>query len=235
VSNESDYRTSGAEIVIVTAYFVVYLGYLFIHQESELHHWASLIVIPLIGLWILRGRPPLRQLLASIGLERGKLLHGLRWPILVGLAIQVVQLMNSSNRAALGEILGSSWGWIVPVVTLPLLMITVGPTEEVFFRGIVQGRFSDALKSDWAGIAIATVGFILYHVPYAYLNPNWPSAGDLGHAVQLAAMNGLPGGLLLGWIYVKSDRNLVAVILLHAMIDWIPGAILVSQVKFGGG
>ncbi len=235
MSNESDYRTSRAEIIFIATYFAAYFGYLFIHQESELHHWVSLIVIPLVGLWIVRGRPPLRLLLASIGLERGRLLHGLKWPILVGLGLQIVQLMNSSNRAALSEILGSSWGWVVPVVALPLLMVTVGPTEEVFFRGIIQGRFSDALKSDWAGIGIATAAFIIYHVPYAYLNPNWPSAGNLAHAAQLAAVNGVPGGLLLGWVYVKSGRNLVGVVLLHAMIDWIPGAIMVSQVKFGGG
>lgn len=215
-------------------YFSAYLAYLFIHQESELQHWASLVLIPLTGLWLLRGRPSFSEMLGSVGLRRGRLMRGLKWPILLGLAIQVVQLMNGANRAALADILSSNWGWLAPIVALPLLMVTVGPTEEVFFRGIVQRRFSDVLGSDWSGIAVATVAFILYHVPYAYLNPNWPSAGDLGHAFQLAAINGLLGGLLLGWVYVKSGRNLLAVILLHAMIDWIPGIIMVSQVKFGG-
>jgi len=223
------------EALFVVAYYSAYVVYLFVHQESEFQHWASLVLIPLIGLWLVRRRPSFREMLGSIGLERGKLLLGLKWPILIGLVIQGVQLMNGANRAEFAAILSSSWGWLAPIVALPLLMITVGPTEEIFFRGIVQRRFSDLLRSDWLGIGIATVAFILYHVPYAYLNPNWPSAGDPLHAVQLAVVNGLPGGLLLGWVYVRSGRNLFAVILLHAMIDWIPGTIMVSRIKFGGG
>jgi membrane protease YdiL (CAAX protease family) len=43
------------------------------------------------------------------------------------------------------------------------------------------------------------------------------------------------GGVILGLVYVKSGRNLMSVILLHAMVDWVPGTIMVSQVKFGGG
>ena len=216
------------------AYFTAYLVYLFIHQENEIQHWVSLVLVPLTGLWLIGHRPPIREVVGSIGLERGRLFRGLKWPILLGLALQVVQLMNGANRAALAEILSSSWGWLAPIVALPLLMITVGPTEEVFFRGIVQRRFADALESDWLGIGIATAAFILYHVPYTYLNPAWPSVGNLGNALQLAAVNGLLGGVVLGWIYVKSGRNLVAVILLHAMIDWIPGTIMVSRITFGG-
>ena len=80
-----------------------------------------------------------------------------------------------------------------------------------------------------------TLAFVLYHVPYAYPNPHWPSAGNLPHAFWLATVNGTMGGVILGLVYVKSGRNLMSVILLHAMVDWVPGTIMVSQVKFGGG
>ena len=79
------------------------------------------------------------------------------------------------------------------------------------------------------------MAFVLYHVPYAYLNPNWPSAGNLLHAFGLATVNGALGGIVLGLVYVRSGRNLVAVILLHALVNWVPGTLMVSQVKFGGG
>ena len=120
------------------------------------------------------------------------------------------------------------------------MMITVATTEEVFFRGILQRRFSDAtglgeMRAQAWGIGLATLAFILYHVPYAYLNPHWPSAGNLTHAVQLATINGGLGGIVLGLVYVKSGRNLLAVILLHAMVDWVPGTLMVSRVRFGGG
>ncbi|HSG49758.1 MAG TPA: CPBP family intramembrane glutamic endopeptidase [Longimicrobiales bacterium] len=228
------------EATFAGVYFALLLAYLFFHPESELEHWLSLVLIPLAGLWFVRGRPGLGALLASLGLERGRLLKGLGWPIALGLVLQGVQFLNPGNRAAVAEILVRPYGWIFPLVALPLLMVTVGPTEEVFFRGILQRRFSDAApgggwRADAWGIGLATVAFVLYHVPYAYLNPHWPSAGNLLHAVQLATVNGAMGGIVLGLVYVKSGRNLLAVILLHAMVDWVPGTILVSQVKFGGG
>jgi membrane protease YdiL (CAAX protease family) len=228
------------EAFFAAIYFAALLVYLFIHPESELEHWVSLVLVPLLGLWVVGGRPGPGALLASLGLERRRLLRGLAWPIGLGLVLQVVQLSNASNRRALAEVFASPYGWIFPLVALPLLMVTVGPTEEIFFRGVLQRRFTDAAGGEgWRahtwGIGLATAAFILYHVPYAYLNPNWPSAGSLSQALWLATLNGGMGGLILGWVYVRSGRNLMAVILLHAMVDWVPGTIMVSQVKFGGG
>ena len=235
------------EAIFAGAYFAALLAYLFYHPESEMEHWLSLVLVPLVRLWLVRGRRGIRDLLGSLGLERGRLLKGLAWPIGLGLLLQGVQFLNASNREALAEIFARPYGWIFPLVALPLLMITVGPTEEVFFRGILQRRFTDAAeiaegaggRSAWRahawGIGLATLAFVLYHVPYAYLNPHWPSAGNLPHAFWLATVNGTLGGVILGLVYVKSGRNLMSVILLHAMVDWVPGTIMVSQVKFGGG
>jgi membrane protease YdiL (CAAX protease family) len=240
-------HTARREAIFAGAYFSVLLAYLFYHPESEMEHWLSLVLIPLVGLWLARGRRGIRDLLGSLGLERGRLLKGLAWPIGLGLLLQGVQFLNASNREALAEIFSRPYGWIFPLVALPLLMITVGPTEEVFFRGILQRRFTDAAeiatgagsRPAWRahawGIGLATLAFVLYHVPYAYLNPHWPSAGNLPHAFWLATVNGTMGGVILGLVYVKSGRNLMSVILLHAMVDWVPGTIMVSQVKFGGG
>lgn len=258
------------EAVFVAIYFVALFVYLFFNPESELEHWVSLVTLPLIGVWILRGTVredpaaggvgsrsgPLRGVVRSLGLERGRIFTGLKWPLLLGLAIQPVQFLNPSNRAELAEIFASSLGWVYAVVAIPLLIVTVGTTEEVFFRGLLQRRFTDAIadpssepgeeasghapdrrirRADVIGIGLATLAFILYHVPYAYLNPNWPSAGDLPQAFWLATVNGSMGGVLLGLVYVKSGRNLMATILLHAMVNWVPGIIMVSRVKFGGG
>jgi membrane protease YdiL (CAAX protease family) len=43
--------------------------------------------------------------------------------------------------------------------------------------------------------------------------------------------NGVPGGLVLGALYVKSNRNLVACVVLHSMIGAFPAMTLL---KFGG-
>lgn len=235
VHDPTDAGVPRREAVFVTAYFVALLVYLFIHPESELEHWVSLVALPLAGLWLVRGRPSMRSVVASLGLERGRRRRGLGLALALGLVIQPLQLLNPSNRAGLLEVLARPYGWIYPLAALPLLVVTVGTTEEVFFRGLLQRRFQDVSGSAVWGIALATVAFILYHVPYAYLNPAWPSAGSLGHAFQLAAINGAMGGIVLGIVYVVSGRNLVATVLLHAMVNWVPGTMMVASVKFGGG
>jgi membrane protease YdiL (CAAX protease family) len=230
----------GCEAIFAGAYFAVLVVSLFVHPESELQHWLSLVLLPLAGLWIVRGRRGISDLLASLGLERSRLLKGLAWPIGLGLVIQAVQFLNAGNGAAVAEVLMRPYGWVFPLVALPFLMVTVGSTEEVFFRGILQRRFTDAANAErWRahawGIGLATLAFVIYDVPYAYLNPHWPSTGNLLHAAWLSTVTGALGGVILGLVYVKGGRNLMSVILLHAMVDWVPGTLLVPQVKFGGG
>ena len=226
-------RSNTRETLYAALYFAVYLVYLFFHQESEFEHYLGLVLVPLAGLWWVAGRPGLRRFLASIGLRRSRWRSGLGTALAVGLAVQVLPLMGAPNRARLADALAIPGGWILPIVALPFLLVTVAFTEEVFFRGILQTRFSDTLGSGWAGIAVTTVAFAAYHVPYAYLNPYWPSAGDLSHAIRLSVLNAGIGGVLLGWVFMRWRRNLLAPMLVHAMIDWIPGTILLSEIKFG--
>ena len=65
-------------------------------------------------------------------------------------------------------------------LALVLLMMTAGFTEEFFFRGVLQTRLTTSLKSKVWGVVVAAVLFGLYHLPYAYLHPGWPSHGDWG-------------------------------------------------------
>ena len=105
-----------------------------------------------------------------------------------------------------------------------------GFTEE-FFRGFLQTRVEVLVGSPRAAIAIVTVMFSIYHLPYAYLNPMWPSAGDWEFAWRASLANGLPGGLVLGSLYQLSGRNLVPCIILHSMINAAPAMTLI---RFGG-
>ena len=83
--------------------------------------------------------------------------------------------MNVDQRAVLRRALGLSDAiWIVPSAFL-LMLLTAAFTEEFLFRGIFQRAIASRTRSHLVAIASATVAFSLYHVPYAYLNPNWPS------------------------------------------------------------
>jgi membrane protease YdiL (CAAX protease family) len=111
--------------------------------------------------------------------------------------------------------------WLAPAAFL-LALATAAFTEEFFFRGIFQRALTDRFNSAVFGIAVASIAFSLYHVPYAYLAGTWPSAGDLGHAFRLALVNGLLGGVALGVVFVRAQGSLVPSMLLHAAVNWIP-------------
>jgi membrane protease YdiL (CAAX protease family) len=143
----------------------------------------------------------------------------------------VLQVTLFGNRQEILALVESGRAlWLYPLMLL-LMFGMAGFTEEFFFRGFLQTRLEVLTRSPWTAIAIVTVMFSLYHVPYAYLNPMWPSAGDWGLAWQAAFSNGVPGGLVLGALYTLSGRNLVPCIVLHSMINAAPAMTLI---KFGG-
>lgn len=219
----------GRQVRFVTGYFALYLGYLLVHAEGELLHWLTLVLVPLGGLALLGGDRSPGAVLQSIGLDRARVGHGMRWVIGLGTAFQLLQLLNAAQRTELVSVLQQPLGPLMPLGAFVLLLGTAATTEEVFFRGILQSRWADRLGSEPAALVLASCAFVLYHVPYAYTNPAWPSAGHLGQAVQAAAANGLVGGIALGLVFWRSGRNLLAAILLHALINLIPATLVVHR------
>jgi membrane protease YdiL (CAAX protease family) len=168
-------------------------------------------------------------LCASIGVSRPAPTRGLGLTLLFGAALQLVQLLNSRQREEVFAALAAPWGFLLPFAAFALLLATAATTEEVFFRGVLQTRLAEYFESNLAGLAVATAAFVFYHVPYAYLKPSWPSYGHFGEAFQLAAANGLIGGLALGFVYWRSERNLLASICLHALINLMPAIRLLAR------
>ena len=218
-----------AELVFAGCYIAVYLGYLFLHPEGEFLHWVSLVLLPLSGLYVIGRYGSIRYLLRSIGIERTRFASGLWWVVVLGAGFQLLQVLNKRQYAELVDVLHAPLGFLMPLLAFNLLVGTVATTEEIFFRGILQARIANGVRSELAGIIISTLAFIAYHVPYAYLNPSWSSAGDFLQALQSAAANGGITGLVLGAVYWRSGRNLLAPVLLHACIDLIPGTLLVHR------
>lgn len=218
-------RESGPAVL----YAVAYLGYLWIYPESEAWHWLTLIILP-AGI-VIAMRKRLRGVFASFGMKRSNWKNHLGIAITVGLVLSGMNLFMGGRGQAALEVLSTPQGWLLLPIALVFLLLTAGLTEEVFFRGFLQTRIETRFESPWIAIAIVTVLFSVYHVPYAYLNPNWPSAGNLPAAVQSAFVQGIPGGLILGWLYQRSDRNLFACIALHSLINWFPA---LTMIKMGG-
>jgi membrane protease YdiL (CAAX protease family) len=229
-------RRPRREAGFVLVYALLYLGYLFLNPESEFAHWLTLVLLPLLGLWFIRSRKhswrSFRATLGSVGLVPSRLRDGVGTALVVGLLLQVLPLLGRPQREAVGELVTSGRILYLLPLALVFLMLTVAFTEEFFFRGVLQTRLAARWGSWLWAVLITSVLFSLYHVPYAYLNEHWPSAGNLGHALGLAFINGLPGGLILGWLYVRGRGNLLAPMLTHAMIDLIPAMMLLQRVTW---
>lgn len=222
------------EAAFAVAYYVVYLGYLFLHQESELGHWLTLVMLPLVLLVLYRRRGPdwsMRAILTSLGLQKGNLTTGLAWAIPFGLGLSLLaQLLLSRNAEAFKQLIASGRVLYLMPLAFLLLLFTAGLTEEFFFRGVLQTRLTALLKSKVLAIVVVAILFGLYHWPYAYLNPHWPSYGDLAGAFRAAMVNGMFGGVILGAVYVFARGNLVAAVVVHTLIDLFPA---MTQIRFG--
>lgn len=221
-------RESWAALAYVPLYFVA----LFVSLESELTHWVTLVGLPvLIALGFGRARRLPSELLATFGLHRRGWWRGIGWALLIGTAVSVLQILLFEHRDAILALVESGRAlWLYPL-TLLLMLALAGFTEEFFFRGFLQTRLEMLTGSAWAAVGLASLLFALYHLPYAYLNPMWSSAGNWGLAWRAAFANGIPGGLVLGALYTLSGRNLVPCVVLHSMINAAPAMTLLH---FGG-
>lgn len=215
---------------IALPYFAIYLAYLFWHPESEFYHWATLVGLPLLFVVLLQqsGSRSVARALASFGMSKGRHGRGVVVAIALSLVACLFQLRFSRYSEDIWEIIRSGQVlYLLPLVFL-FLMLTAGFTEEFFFRGFLQTRLELLLQSKWLALLAASLCFGLYHVPYAYLNPNWPSAGDFPAALMSAMGQGVPGGLILGGLYLGSNRNLLPCVILHSSINAFPAMTLIK-------
>lgn len=219
---------------IALGYFSVYAGYLFWRQETEFAHWVTMVIFP-FAIAVATVGPERRRVakaLASLGVRRGNLMTGLGWAILAGALITAFQAFFGGHASEIQELVRAGRAiWLFPMSFL-LMMVLAGLTEEFLFRGFLQTRLEALLRSRWLAVIAAALLFGLYHLPYAYFNPRWPSAGDWGAAWVAALGNGVPGGLILGTLYALNRGNLLACIVLHSLINAAPA---MTVFRFGDG
>ncbi len=227
------------ESLVFLIYYVLFMAYMTLRQEGELLHWVSLVAVPFAVIVALRARPRSRGLclaeaLTSVGLRRRNLRRGLRTAALVGLALSLLQvLLLSDRRAQIWQVIVSGKVFLYLPLVVVLLFVTVGFTEEFFFRGVLQTR----LRGWWGAIpalVVTSVLFGLYHFPYIYLMQSsqlqghaWGSLGECGYDAV--------AGLILGLVYLRSRENLLAAVVTHVLIDVLPAMTLINFGARTGG
>ena len=201
--------------------------YLFFSLEGELLHWLTLVILPfaLIRLHQTRFDRRARTFslsLATVGLAKGNLRTGVVLAAVIGLGLSLLQTLVSRHRDDIWALLFSGKALVAFPLVLALMLATAAFTEEFFFRGVLQTRLSNLFKSNVVAVIVTAAFFGVYHLPYAYLNPNWPSQGDWGAAWTAAMSQGGIMGLLLGVVYLRSRNNLLAPVVLHALVNSLP-------------
>ena len=104
------------------------------------------------------------------------------------------------------------------------MAVEAGLCEEFLFRAVLQTRLAAAMKSEAGAVVVGALVFALVHAPGLYMRTH---AGDFGHSqnpIQVAAYTVAvlsPAGLFLGFMWART-RNLLLVVLLHALVDVMP-------------
>jgi len=174
--------------------------------------WILVFVIQPLEFWVMLSLSTLTLFLVAVGI------NGVRGPLrfnskllLVGVVSGVLlyllfyfgfQVTKSSPIFSQG--VGQVYGLrTVPSYLIALaLLFPIGPGEEVYWRGLIQRRFSEQLSSG-TGLLITTCAYALIHLPTL----NLP-----------LIMTAFIGGLVWGFVYQKTG-SLPTVIVSHALFD----------------
>ena len=210
----------------VLIYFALYFGYLWLTLEDEVRHWATLVIIPFAVLaWLQRNRMghwEIKQSLTTVGLRKPMWTQSSFWALVIGILLSSLQLVLSRNKAQIWHLLVSGKGVPLFLLAFVLMVLTAGFTDEFFFRGVLQTRLQALFKSKVVAVLVASILFGLYHLPYAYLHPRWPSHGNWPDAFGAAFGQAVPMGLILGTVYARSGNNLIPAVIVHSLFDTLP-------------
>lgn len=128
----------------------------------------------------------------------------LLWIPLIGMAVFVLALVSQ----IVTHVDAIDWGLLAAVALGTLL---VGFGEETAFRGIALTGLAERFPV-WAAVVLSSVLFGLLHA----VNGLADAQNVPYQVVQTAFV-----GLVFGWIYVLSGRNLVLVATLHFLWDFV--------------
>ena len=156
-------------------------------------------------------------LVACIAVVVFFIFYFLSYPILLGLMGADVE--GELTFWADWRAFGLSW----LVATTLFYMVIVGPVEELFHRGFVQDQINRAF-SPWFGILIASVVFVLGHIPIDFMVYKLDLAGW-----GLRWLSSFPFAIGAG-IFYHWSRNIWGVAVYHGLYDLF---LSLSRIEYG--
>ena len=203
--------------------------------SNEFLKWLWFIILPILVIYFLNWpNRDFKNLLKSVGFRR----QGLGKSLLFGLLAYVIFIpfmpfmMPAAQQEKLLEIFQEPLRLIVflPLCFL-LSLVTAASTEEIFFRGILQSRFSRLMKSELRSCLVIAFLFGIYHLPYAYYSIYWASHWDILWAVTGVLSEQMITGVVLGILWWRT-HNIAGPMLFHALVNL---AGVMTSINFGTG
>jgi uncharacterized protein len=168
---------------------------------------AAIFLCVFLLFWIITKKEEVS--LSSIGFNRPA-----RETVLWTFITMLLCLLGALGSLLLLELLGLRLGESVPPIKFSkfafiVMIIRAGVAEEIFFRGYILERLSSLLRNRWAAGLLSLIPFALMHY----------TQGIPGILVSF-----ILGGILTLTYFWK--RNLMANIISHFMVDFIPNIVL---------
>ena len=105
------------------------------------------------------------------------------------------------------------------VVLFVIKMLLIGVAEEILFRAVLQNTALEVTGED--SVADARKGILLAGLIFGLVHLTNMFTGVTVMGAVIQALLAIPAGVVLGIIYFRSCRNILPVILIHALLDGV--------------
>lgn len=208
--------------VNVTLYLAVFVG----AAETEYGHWITRYGLQygflMLAVAYIFYRGSTDQFIRVKRLD----FEGIVWIVFAPVALIGLSLVFNPVLAAMGIEMNTTEPTADPTATLAQFAVffvaawlVAAPSEELLFRGVIQGRLRETMGPIGA-VIIAAIIFALMHILVGVLEGQ-PVAGIVGWGVETFA-----GGLVFGTAYERTE-NLVVPSVIHATMWTLPYFIVV--------
>jgi len=206
------------ESVLFSLYYIGYMIFLVFwltHEMpfSDVLNWTPFVIMPGIGLWCYGYR------WSSFGISTQNLRSGTTLSLIVTFSLVPLLLFTLHYFNCIQGFI-SNIGYFLLILPFAFVLAFSGPavTEEFFFRAVLLERIAQLMKSEAGGIVVTAILNGVYHLPFAYFLPSWPTHGNLMWAISVVVTEQALGAIMKGIIWIKT-RNLASTILIHALQD----------------
>jgi len=183
---------------------------------------------------------PLFAVIAMMALTTGPrgipalLGHALRWRVSIRWYMAALILPAAFRFAVLG--VHALKGGTVPgltdfghLLTLPLTFVFVlllgGPLgEELGWRGFMQPRLQTAMSMLPASVVIG-IASAMWHLPLFLI----PSSAQSHLPLALFVIRTVALSIILGWLWNRSNRSLLVILLFHASLNTWPNTLFILE------